>query len=107
MIFFSKTLYNIGYAICDGGSLTWEHKSKSDVLSSLDLSNITTAQLEELELERMKYNAFRVADNVAERIDCGIAPDGYMKSFASKMHTICSSETRNTCYGFFKETRMY
>ena len=74
----------IGDAVCDGGSLTWEHKTKSDVLSNLDVSNITTSQLEELELERMKFNAFKVADEVAERIDCGVAPDGYMKSFASK-----------------------
>ncbi|CAB4043545.1 Transient receptor potential cation channel subfamily A member 1 [Paramuricea clavata] len=74
----------VGDAVCDDGSLTWEHKTKSDVLSNLDVSNITTSQFEELELERMKFNAFKVAEEVAERIDCGVAPDGYMKSFASK-----------------------
>jgi hypothetical protein len=77
-------LLYIGDAVCDGGSLTWEHKTKSDNLANLDVSNITTSQLEELELERIKFNAFKVADGVAERIDCGVAPDGYMKSFASK-----------------------
>lgn len=66
--------------MCDGGSLNWEHKTKSDYLSNLDVSNVTTSQLEGLELERMKFSAFRVAKEVAERIDCGVAPDGFMKS---------------------------
>ena len=45
---------------------------------------MTTSQLEDIELQRMKFNAFKVADEVAQRIDGGVAPDGLMKSFTSK-----------------------
>lgn len=69
--------------MCDGGSLNWEYQKKSDVLSDLDMSTMTTLQLEELDLERMKFNAFQVAEEVSERIDCSVAPDGFMKSFVT------------------------
>ncbi len=45
---------------------------------------MTTLQIEELDLDRMKFNAFRVAEEVSERIDCSVAPDGFMKSFVTK-----------------------
>ncbi len=54
-------LYFIGDAVCDGGALNWEYRKKSDLLSNLsDPSTVTTQELEELELERMKFNAFQV-----------------------------------------------
>lgn len=46
--------------MCDGGALDWEYKKKSDILSNLDVSTVTTRKLEELEMERMKFNAFQV-----------------------------------------------
>ena len=36
-----------------------------------------------MELERMKNNAFHVAKEVAERVDGGVAPGGYIKSFVT------------------------
>ena len=45
---------------------------------------MTVLELEELDLERMKFNAFRVAEEVSERIDCSVAPDGFMKSFVTR-----------------------
>ena len=56
------------------------YKKKSDVLSDLDMSTMTTLQLEELDLERMKFNAFQVAEEVLQRM----APHGFMKSFVTK-----------------------
>ncbi len=73
----------VGDSVCDGGALNWEHRKKSDYLSDLDISNVTTARLEELEMERMRLNAFKVAHKVSERIDCAVAPEGFMKSFVS------------------------
>ena len=51
----------IGDAVCDGGAITWEYKKKSDILSNLpDPSTVTTQKLEELEMDRMRFNAFQV-----------------------------------------------
>jgi hypothetical protein len=32
--------------VCDGGALDWEYKKKSDILSNLDVSTVTTRKLE-------------------------------------------------------------
>ena len=70
--------------MCDVGALNWEYKKKSEYLSDLDISKTTTSRLEELELERMKFNTFIMAREVAERIDRAVAPKGFMRSIVSK-----------------------
>ena len=67
----------------NGDSLNWEYKNKSKVPASVNATTVTTAELEALELERMKFNAFKVAKEVAERIDCAPVTNGYMTSFVS------------------------
>ncbi len=59
---------------------SYDHRKKSDYPLS---DYVTTARLEELEMERMRLNAFKVAHKVSERIDCAVAPEGFMKSFVS------------------------
>lgn len=60
--------------------MNWEYKTKY-VLSQVDSSTVTTAQLEEIELDKMKFNAFEVVKEVADRVDGAIALDGYMTNF--------------------------
>eukprot|EP00794_Sanderia_malayensis_P001529 gene1529-1692_t len=74
----------VGDAVCDGGVLNWEHKTKTDVLVGLDISAMTSSDLGDIEHEKMKHNAFKVAGEVAESIDCAVSPGGFMKSFVTK-----------------------
>ena len=52
-------------------------------MKNINFALITTAELEEMELKRMKNNAFYVAKEVAERVDGDVAPGGYIKSFVT------------------------
>ena len=45
----------IGDAVCDGGALTWEYYPTCQILPT-----VTTRKLEELEMDRMRFNAFQV-----------------------------------------------
>jgi len=73
----------VGDAICDGGYLEWEHKKQFQGVAEEILEKLTTKELEELEEERMKFNAFKVCDEVTGRLDGAVAPDGYMHAWTS------------------------
>eukprot|EP00794_Sanderia_malayensis_P004304 gene4304-4873_t len=71
-------------AICDGGSIDWEYNEQYEGISENDLLKMSCAELESYELERMKFNAFKVCDDLTLRIDGAPAPNGFMKSSTSE-----------------------
>jgi hypothetical protein len=74
----------VGDAICDGGPIDWEYKQQYEGLSEDQLSQMTIEGLEKSELDRMKYNAYKVCDELTMRIDGAPAPDGHMKAYSSE-----------------------
>lgn len=68
----------VGDAICDGTYLNWEHKKK---FADIDISdkNLTFQQLADSEIKQMEYNAFKVSEEITQRIDGAPFPDGYRK----------------------------
>jgi hypothetical protein len=74
----------VGDAICDGGPIDWEYKQQYEGLSEDQLSQMTIEDLEKSELDRMKYNAYKVCDELTVRIDGAPAPGGHMKAYSSE-----------------------
>ena len=71
----------IGDAVCDRGSLEWEHKKLFDETSLDDFKKLSVKEIEHLELKRMEFNALKVCDEVATRINGAPGPGGYLKGF--------------------------
>ena len=59
----------IGNAICDGGAIMWEHKAAFEGIPQGELQKMSIEELEQTELQRMEYNAFKVCSEVSARID--------------------------------------
>ena len=73
----------VGDAICDGGSIEWEYRQPYGGLSNDQLANMTLEELEDSEHNRMKFNAFKVCDELTDRINGAPAPGGFMKAYTS------------------------
>ena len=56
-------------AIADGGAIDWEYQKLLDEYSPDDLKKMPFETYQELEVKRMKCNAFKVAKEVSSRID--------------------------------------
>ena len=74
----------VGDAICDGGALIWEYKSSYEGLTEEQISAMSFDELEKGEHDRMKYNAFKVCEELTYRIDGATAPGGFMKAYTSQ-----------------------
>ena len=74
----------VGDAICDGGPINWEYKEQYEGLTDADLLKMSYTELESCELDRMKFNAFKVCDELTLRIDGVPAPNGCMKAYTSE-----------------------
>ena len=74
----------VGDAICDGNPLNWEYKEQHEGLSDVDLLEMPHAELESCELDRMKFNAFKVCDELSLRIDSVLASNGCVKAYTSR-----------------------
>ena len=74
----------VGDAICDGGCINWEYKEQYEGLSDAELLKMSYAELESHELDRMKFNAFKVCDELTLRIGGAPAPNGFMKAYTSE-----------------------
>ena len=70
-----------GDAICDGGKLEWQYKKLLDDKNLEDLRNMTSEELEEFGLRRMKYNVGSVCDEIVSRTDGASGPGGYLRAF--------------------------
>ena len=73
----------IADALCDGGSLQWEYRKMFERLSMEDIEELSSNDVEELELKRMKFNAFKVCEEVSQRLDGTTGPGGYLKSLVT------------------------
>ena len=71
----------LGDAICDGVALEWEHRKLLDQQTIEDLRQMSSDELADYELKRMTYNAYKVCEEVASRIDGAPGPSGFLKGF--------------------------
>ena len=53
-------------------------------LTDKQIEEMSLAEIEDTELKRMEYNAFKVCDDLTCRIDGAPVPNGYMKSYTSQ-----------------------
>ena len=74
----------MGDAICDGGKLEWEYKKLLDDKNLEDLQKMTSEELDEYELRRMKYNVGSVCDEIVSRTDGASGPGGYLRAFKAQ-----------------------
>eukprot|EP00794_Sanderia_malayensis_P006466 gene6466-7199_t len=54
----------VGDAICDGGPIEWEYRKEFHNLSDQELEMMSLEDLEQTEFNRMKYNTFKVCDEL-------------------------------------------
>ena len=73
----------VGDAICDGSYINWEHCKMFSGSDENEVQNCTIKDLEALETEQMRINAFKVCEEVALRIDGAVAPGGFLKAVVS------------------------
>ena len=69
--------------ICDVGNLDWEYKGEFDDLMDNEMQKMTFVELERQELERMKFNAFKVREELTSTVDGARMLNGFMKSQTS------------------------
>ena len=74
----------IGDALVDGGSLKWEYYEQYHDLEEDDLKRMSAKELEDLENDRMKKNAWRVAEEVRLSIHGEPAPNGFLGAIVSE-----------------------
>ena len=79
----------VGDAICDGGALECEHRKLLDHKTIDDLKQMSSAELADYEIKRMTYNAYKVCEEVAARIDGAPGPSGYLKGFKACKNVRC------------------
>ncbi|XP_035659798.1 uncharacterized protein LOC118404665 [Branchiostoma floridae] len=72
---------SMGDAICDGGTIRWQHFSPLHGLTEEDLSTMTRSSLEDHRQKMEEKNAWAVAEEIRLRIDDSPAPTGFIKSF--------------------------
>ncbi|KAI8516662.1 hypothetical protein Bbelb_052430 [Branchiostoma belcheri] len=72
---------SMGDAICDGGTIRWEHFSPIHGLAEEDLSKMTTSSLQAHREQMTEKNAWTVAEEIKLRIDDSPAPSGFTQAF--------------------------
>ena len=68
---------HVGDAVCDGRPLDWELHKKFEGLSEEEIMELSVAEIEEMEYDRMKKNAFEVCEEVSNRIDGATTTEGF------------------------------
>ena len=79
-----RTNAAVGDAVIDGGTIKWDYFPRFDDLSDEEVQNMTLESYEQYEDNRMERNAWRVAQDVASRIDDAPVLSSYIKSFATE-----------------------
>ncbi|KAL9965166.1 hypothetical protein ACROYT_G028929 [Oculina patagonica] len=79
-----RTNSAIGDAVVDGSTIDWEYYKRFDGLSEDEISSLSLQEYEEMEEERMRKNAWRVAIEVAARVDDAPVHSEYIKCFVSE-----------------------
>ena len=74
----------IGEALVDGGSIKWKYHDAFDGLTKDEIKQLSVDDIKKREALSMEQNAWRVARDVAERINHEPGPAGdYMQSFVT------------------------
>ena len=73
-----RTNSAIGDALVTGETLNWEYHTQFENMSKEEIEALTLQDYERLEKERMEKNAWRVASELAERVDGEPAPHGFI-----------------------------
>ena len=60
-----------------------EYREKFERVPNEDLVRISSKEAETCEFNRMKHNAFKVCEEVSQRVDGGVAPGGYIKAWVT------------------------
>ena len=71
-------------AVGHGGALDWEHKKVFEGLAVDEIQSLTGQEIEDLEADRMKFNPFRVCEEVSFRLEGVTGPGGYLESYVAK-----------------------
>lgn len=74
-----RTNASIGDALVTGETLQWEFHKRFEGMSEEEIEQLSLPEYEKLEEERMRKNAWRVAEELAERVDGEPAPNGFIK----------------------------
>ena len=56
-----RTQSYVGDAICDGVPLEWEYRQQYEGLTDEQIEEMSLAEIEDIELKRMEYYAFKVS----------------------------------------------
>ena len=67
--FVKNHTHYIGDSVVDGATLDWEHRQCFQDMSDDFIANLTLQDCEKCEEQRMEKNAWRVASQLADRID--------------------------------------
>ena len=79
-----RTNSAIGDSVVDGATIKWEHFKRFDGLSADEITELTLEAFERMEEERMTKNAWRVANQVAARIDDAPVHSEYIKCIVAE-----------------------
>ena len=71
-------------AVCDGGALDWEHKNMFEGLAVYEIQSLNAQETENLEADRIKFNDFRVCEEVSFRLEGATGPGDYLKRYVTK-----------------------
>ena len=97
----------VGDAICDGGKLEWEYKKLLDDKNLEDLRKMSSEELEEFGLRRMKYNVGNVCDEIVLRTDGASGPGGYLRAFKAQNKDDMFFQERDFLLDFLSNGDMY
>ena len=78
-----RTNSAIGDSVVDGATLNWEHFTRFEGLPEDEIAKLSLQEYDKLEEERMTKNAWRVAHQVAARIDDAPVHFEYIKCFVA------------------------
>lgn len=79
-----RTNSAVGDAVIDGGSIKWEYYDRFYDKSDEDIEKMTLAEYETHEDKRMERNAWRVAHDIALRIDDAPVLSEYIRGFVTE-----------------------
>ena len=77
-----RTNSAIGDSVVDGAMINWEHHKRFEGLTEHEIASVSLTEYEKIE-ERMEKNAWRVAEEVASRIDDAPVHSEYIKCFVA------------------------
>ena len=78
-----RTNSAIGDAVVDSSTINWEYHKRFDGLTDEEISCLDLQEYEKMEEERMRKNAWKVANEICRRIHDAPVHSEYIKSFVS------------------------